>query len=485
MLDVLVVGGGPAGAAVAALLATWGHSVLVLDRPNPRPALAESLPPSCTRLLEVIGVYERVASAGFIAATGNTVWWGGDERRVEHFPGGRTGWQVERSHFDEVMRAHAMACGAQWLRPATARSLAAADDMVECAADVEGRSQVFHARWAVDATGRTGLTARRRRVGSGSAWRTTALAAEWKRAGGWGLPDESHTLVESVGSGWGWSVPGDAERRFFTVMFNPADGRPESEALDADYRRRLELLPALGALAASGTCIGAAFACDASTYHAGTPVDDRVLSVGDAASFLDPLSSFGVKKALASGWTAAVALHTALTTPDARVMALEWFARREGEYVKAAKAPLGALSREVASTGAGAFWGTRASLEGDEAHADLVETLRNDPAVLRAFAELRRREPAVLRTAVLRTVPGPVVRGNVVVVEPHLDLPVVGAPLRYLRNVDLLQLAEMARGGTEVGALCADYESRFGRTPLPDLLGAISVLLAHEVVAFA
>lgn len=459
--------------------------MLVLDRPNPRPALAESLPPSCTRLLEVIGVYERVASGGFIAATGNTVWWGGDERRVELFPGGRTGWQVERSHFDEVMRAHAVACGAQWLRPATARSLAIRDDMVECVADVEGRSQVFHAPWAVDATGRTGLTGRRHRVGAGSAWRTTALAAEWTRSGGWGLPDESHTLVESVGSGWGWSVPVDAERRFFTVMFNPADGRPEAAALDADYHRRLQLLPALGALAASGTCVGAAFACDASTYHTEMPVDDRVLSVGDAASFLDPLSSFGVKKALASGWTAAVALHTALATPDARGTALGWFLRREGEYVRAAQAPLGALSREVASTGAGAFWGTRASLEGDEVHADLVETLRADPAVLRAFGELRRRDPAVLRTGVLRTVSGPVVRGNLVVEEPHLDLPLDGAPLRYLRNVDLLQLAELAGGGTEMGALCAAYEARFGVTPLPDVLGAISVLLAYEAVAFA
>ena len=43
-------------------------------------------------------------------------------------------------------------------------------------------------------------------------------------------------------------------------------------------------------------------------YDATRFVDGDVLLVGDAGSFLDPLSSAGVKKALASGWLAAVAV---------------------------------------------------------------------------------------------------------------------------------------------------------------------------------
>jgi len=53
--DVVVVGAGPAGAAAARLLASWGHSVAIVTRAPTNRALAESLPPSCTRLLDRLG----------------------------------------------------------------------------------------------------------------------------------------------------------------------------------------------------------------------------------------------------------------------------------------------------------------------------------------------------------------------------------------------------------------------------------------------
>ena len=51
LADVAVIGGGPAGAAAARLLASWGQSVIVLARAARQPPLAESLPPSCVKLL--------------------------------------------------------------------------------------------------------------------------------------------------------------------------------------------------------------------------------------------------------------------------------------------------------------------------------------------------------------------------------------------------------------------------------------------------
>lgn len=483
--DVLVVGGGPAGAAAAVMLSRWGHEVVVLDRPTVRPPLAESLPPSCRRLMEEIGVLPAVATAGFVEATGNTVWWGGDERRVEPFPAGATGWQVDRARFDEVLRAHAIAGGVRWYRPAMARALETVEGVVVCTAELGGTERVIRARWAIDASGRSGLVARHQRTAAGTAWRTMALAAEWRRPGGWGLPDESHTLVESAANGWGWSVPVDRDRRYFTVMFNPASEPPVGGAIATDYHRRFGQLPALAAIAHGGACIGAPFACDASTYEIGDPVHGQVLAVGDAASFLDPLSSFGVKKALASGWMGAIAIHTALVTPEAQRAALALFRRREAEYVRAARGPLGALSRDAVPGAAAGFWTARAALEADDAHADLVATLRQHPGVHRAFEELRRREPAVLRRGNPVRVAAPLVRDHLVVDEPHLVLDGIEAPVRYLRNIDLVALADLAGVGTEMGALCAAYEQQHGVLPLPDLIGAISTLLAHDVLAFA
>ena len=64
LADVAVIGGGPAGSAAARLLASWGHSVVLASRPARQPALAESLPPSCTKLFDEIGVRAAIDRAG-------------------------------------------------------------------------------------------------------------------------------------------------------------------------------------------------------------------------------------------------------------------------------------------------------------------------------------------------------------------------------------------------------------------------------------
>ena len=106
--DVIVIGGGPAGAAAGRLLAAWGHSVLVLTKPiDEARGLAESLPPSTRKLLAAVGVLEAVEAAGFYRTTGNTVWWGEADGRVETFPqaGEAAGYQVFRPAFDRLLIA--------------------------------------------------------------------------------------------------------------------------------------------------------------------------------------------------------------------------------------------------------------------------------------------------------------------------------------------------------------------------------------------
>ena len=114
--DVSIIGGGPAGSAAARLLASWGHSVIVLDRTHSAMSLGESLPPSCRKLFDVLGVTASIDDAKFYRSSGNTVWWEDREPRSEIFVDGLKGHQVLRRDFDRLLLSCAETAGASVLR---------------------------------------------------------------------------------------------------------------------------------------------------------------------------------------------------------------------------------------------------------------------------------------------------------------------------------------------------------------------------------
>jgi len=86
-VDVAIIGGGPAGASTARLLAAWGHSVLVLTKSETGPpSLAESLPPSCRKVFEAVGVREAIEAAGY--KPGDDVYLALDPASTEFFKDG-------------------------------------------------------------------------------------------------------------------------------------------------------------------------------------------------------------------------------------------------------------------------------------------------------------------------------------------------------------------------------------------------------------
>ena len=196
--EVAVIGGGPAGAAVARLLALWGRDVVLVTAPSdPTRDLAVSLPPSVAKLLAEIGVLDAVDAAGFVRSTGNTVWWGDKEPRSRAFADGTAGYQVRHRDFDRVLLAAAEAAGAKVIRDATVREADVERQPTRLSGDVDGVPFTVDAAMVLDASGPQGVVAkaRGRRVEAGA--RTIALVGTWHRDGGWEVPGDSHTLVES------------------------------------------------------------------------------------------------------------------------------------------------------------------------------------------------------------------------------------------------------------------------------------------------
>ncbi len=482
-----MIGGGPAGSTAARCLASWGRRVVLLSRPVAGPSIAESLPPSCLPLLDRIVVRDAIERAGFVRATGNTIWWGdgAGDARVERFPAHAPGFQVDRHVFDALLLREAAAAGATVRTHALVRNVIRRTDGSVVRFDAEDGPHEIDARWVLDCTGRSGLTARHgwRRAESGA--RTLALIGLWDAIDGWGLDDESHTLVESSPSGWAWSVPVSTRRRCVTVMVDPTiasiGGRQE---LNETYRTELAGARHLDRLVRRASLVDAPWARDASPYSFTTVCDDGLLLVGDSASFVDPLSSFGVKKALASAWLAAVVVNTALAERGMMPHALDLYERRERAMYDSLCRTSSALAREAAAAHGTSFWQGRALDDVGELGADVdVASLREDPDVLHAFAEIRRLPSLhVRRSPDVRERDRPTVRGNRIVLEPHLVTPAFGDGVRYVRNVDLIMLAELAVTREHVPDLFEAYNRTTAPVSLPDLLGALSVLVGKGVL---
>ena len=102
-----------------------------------------------------------------------------------------------------------------------------------------------------------------------------------------------------------------------------------------------------------------------------------------------------------------------------------------------------------------------------------------------AFETLRSRESArLVPSADLTRVPRPIVRGNVVVEEEHLGFSGF-PPVRYVRNVDMLVLLDVACATGDVGEMYTQYTRRLGPVSLPDFLGALAVMVAKGGATFA
>ena len=317
-------------------------------------------------------------------------------------------------------------------------------------------------------------------------YRTLAVVAEWD-CEGWPADERTYTTVESYGDGWAWSVPLSATRRQCTVMIENPSGSPGLPAL---YARELSKATALGARLAGARQVSAPWTCDASLYDCVRAADGRRLLVGDAATFIEPLSSAGVKKALLSAWRAAVVTNTCLRNPGMAGMAVDLYVTREREVFAACVRRSAAFFAEAAGAFGTPFWAARATgapvdgaVESDEIGDASDETIGRDPAVHAAFEQLRAAARVRLRPAnAMRFAAVAAIDGREVVLREAILVPGGKRPLQFAAGVDLPRLARIASRCDDVPAIIEAYQQHVGPVAVAGLLTGLSLLVARQAL---
>ena len=461
-------------------------------------SLAESLPPSTRKVLAATGLLGVVEAGGFQPNGGNTALWGGEGRR-DDFAGGAAGFHVLRARFDALLREAAVGAGAEVVG-GVARLPERNGEGEGWGVEVvlEGRDRVgFRPGWLLDCTGRAGVLARRHRRLETAA-PTLAVIRRYENAAGWPNVDPTHALVESCERGWGWSVPTSERERHVAVMLDPElySVLEEAEDLTAAFEAEVAHTSLMRSITTPARPAGRAWAVTASMYTSSAFADGRALLVGDAGSFVDPMSSYGVKKALASGWLAAVVVNTAIRTPEMAATAVEFFSRRERAMYRALR---DGLASQVTETGGGEhgdpFWERRAEWLADHAGTAAdpnapdgpdAATLRDDPEVRAAFHALRLGSGR-LRAGRRDTVDRPLIIGNRLRMAPALVTPRFPEGLRYFRDIDLLRVVHLAAASRNPGALYESYSEWAAREDLPpvdlaNFIGVVALLVADGVL---
>jgi hypothetical protein len=223
------------------------------------------------------------------------------------------------------------------------------------------------------------------------------------------------------------------------------------------------------------------WACDASLYDCSRAADANAILVGDAASFIEPLSSAGVKKALTSAWRAAVVVNTCLRHPTMTGAAMDFHNRREQQVYDECLRRSGVFFRQAAAVHDDDFWSSRVRgcsvVDRSERDLPLESEAARDEEVRRMFQRLRD-EPAFDFTLApgLRFDRTAVIEGREIVLRDAVVGPCLDEPVRFWGGVNLPALIRIAACCRDVPALIEAYHRDVAPTHPGSLLLALSLL---------
>ena len=335
LVDVLVIGGGPAGSTIAPLLAQKGYKVTLIEKArHPRFHIGESLLPANLRIFDLLGVSEDVQRIGMVknAAEFNSPWHDNQQRFYFSEAWDKSmpnSYQVRRSEFDEILINNAASKGVEVIQGCKVRQVDLEGEGPALVSGIheDGSTSQWQARFVVDASGRDTFLANKLQIKHRNPKHNSAsVYAHFRDAERNSGVDEGNIGIYWFEHGWFWFIPlADGMTSIGMVTWPYFMKTRGDRSLEEFLLNGIELCPKLKAKLASAALVSGAEATGNFSYVSERCHGRNYLLLGDAFAFIDPVFSSGVLLAMNSGVIGAEAVDSCLKNPLQAKKALAQF----------------------------------------------------------------------------------------------------------------------------------------------------------------
>lgn len=306
--EILILGGGPSGAAVALGLQKLGYQqITVVTEARPFKAME--------------GISERVVEglrgAGFKHAldhlpepSARFVTWNGDSNQAN------TERLIDRVAFDNALMVDLAMQGIHVIQ-GRVESVRSADFGHEVSVESCGQVMLLNADFLVEARGRAAPSAKLKRMRGAE---TISLLQYWQ-----GAEQERCSAVESFENGWAWLAADEKGRRYLQLTFDVANTElPEKSELVGFCNDKLRQLSQAAPFLENAEPTGELHARTSTPILCEEAVGSNWIRVGDAAMSVDPLSGNGIFQTLSSSLQAPAVINTLIAKPEKRRLAQQF-----------------------------------------------------------------------------------------------------------------------------------------------------------------